>query len=203
MIGIALTPVTVLGSVALYGRGTAAVVLAILGLVLSSAAVGGIYFLERPLPRRSAQHVIEPEPSVRDGAHANDHAVDLDLGVRWDRDSPETWFVHRDGDAALILKPDLDDEDRRLVVLVWALCTASSVGPPNADTRQGHRRYLHGLRECAWAAEIPESSWTAPGERHFVILTKKETIEVVAPNVVVHRVDRLRLEASSGDEASS
>jgi hypothetical protein len=34
-----------------------------------------------------------------------------------------------------------------------------------------------------------------------VILTKEETIEVVAPDVTVHRVDRLRLVASSADDA--
>jgi hypothetical protein len=206
-IGIALTPLTVLGLVAVFTHGTVEVVLAGVGLALSTIAVVSIYVLERPLPRRSPQRAIGMESgaigteSASGDTAPNEHAVDLDLGVRWDRESSDAWFIHRDGGAALILKPDRDDADRRLVVLVWAPCTAARVGPPNADTRHEHRLYFRGLRECAWAAEVRESSWIADGQRHFVIVTKEETIEVVAPDVVVHRVDRVRLAASSGDEA--
>jgi hypothetical protein len=191
-IGIALAPLALFGLVAVYTHGTVQIVCASLAVGLFALAVVVIYLLERPRSQQSRRASSAP---------ATELVVDLDLGVRWDRDRPDAWLVQRDGGALLILKPEGRDQDRRLVVLVWTPCTAARVGPAAAPT--GDDR---------WVAEVKPSNWIVDlgGDplgndlRHFVVSTNEETIEVVAAGVVVHRVDRIRLAAdSAADEAPS
>ena len=207
-IGIALTPLTVLGLIAVFTHGTVEVVLASIGFGLSALAVIGIYVLERTQPRPSARRQARAASTAR-RERSPERAVALDVGVRWDRDRPNARLIQRDGDAALILQPCADDKDRRLVVLFWTACAGVRVGPPDAETRFDHRLYTRGLRGCEWAAEVRRSTWVAEVAhikpelrdlRHFVILTKEETVEVVAPTMVVRRVDRIGFAAASADE---
>jgi len=202
-IGILLLLLLALGVVAVFTHGTIKAGLAGVGVVVSLVAVVCIIVLERPPPPRRVPRAFPVAASSEDTSetYGDERAVALDLGVRWDPERPDAWFVQRDGEAALILRPEPEDADRRLVVLVWAPCTAARVGPPDAASRHEHPLYERGLRECAWAAEVRESTRIANGDRHFVILTTEQTIEVVAPDIIVHRIERIRLTASSSDEA--
>ena len=181
-IGIALAPLGLFGLVAVYTHGSVQAVSAGLAVGLFAIAVVVIYLLERPRPRRSARAAGTTEP-----------AVEVDAGVRWDRADPEAWFVQRDGGAALILKPHADDQDRRLVVLVWSPCTAARVGP------------VRVVREDEWIAEVQKSRWildlergaSARDLRHYVVLTNAQTIEVAAPGIAVQRVESIRLAAAA------
>jgi hypothetical protein len=202
-IGVALTPLALFGLVAVYTHGSVQVVSASLAVGLFAVAVLVIYFLERPRSRGS--------PRASDVDARGEHAVELDVGVRWEREHPDAWFAHRDGGALLVLMPHSDDADRRLVVLVWAPCAAARVGPPDAAARSEHRLFSRGLSESAWVAEVRESSWiadlerdaSAGGLRHFIVLMNEETIEVAAPDIVVHRIESIRLAAASPTDATA
>jgi hypothetical protein len=188
-IGIALAPLAMFGLVAVYAHGSVQIICGSLAVGLFAIAVVVIYLIERPRPQRSAR-----TPGT------TELAVELDIDVRWDQEDPDTWFVQRDGGAALILKPHADDADRRLVVLVWAPCLGARVGPRD------------GRREYEWIAEVQKSRWivdldhdgSASELRHFVVLTNALTIEVAAANVVVQRVESIRLAASAdADDAKN
>jgi hypothetical protein len=178
-IGIALAPLGGFGLVAVYTHGLVQLVCACLAVGLFLIAVFGIYLLERPRPRRTSR-------STRG-------STDLGSGVRWDREHPDAWFVQRDGGAALILQPHADDKDRRLVVLVWTPCTAVRVGPPNAQSGN-EREWVGEVRPSSWVGDLDA---TTTDLRHFVVRTNAETIEVVAPDLVVRRVDKLHLTAAA------
>jgi hypothetical protein len=180
-IGIALTPLALFGLVAVYTHGSVQAVSAGLAVGLFAIAVLLIYLVERPSRRASRT------------ASTTELEVELDGNVHWDRDDPDAWFVQRDGGAALIVKPHPDDEDRRLVVLVWTPCRSARVGSVDATRVNG------------WVAEVQKSRWIADLERdaperelrHFVVRTSAQTIEVAAPRVVVRRVESIRLAASA------
>lgn len=136
-----------------------------------------------------------------------EQVVPYDTGVQWDPNAPDAVLVQSDGgNAALALNAHPDDEDRRTVVLAWTGCVAALMSPPNDEVIHRHRLYLCGLREILWAGVVQESRWAAsfepmqarPPEKHFVVLTKEATVEVLALRVSV-----LRAAGSTAEAAAS
>ena len=94
-------------------------------------------------------------------------------------------------------------------VLRWrrARCLGALLGGPNDEARSGHRLWQKGLSECLWAAEVRNSSWIArlerenrvhhrhnadlfAGYRHFILMLKDSTFEVLAKSYQLHRWSR-------------
>jgi len=102
-------------------------------------------------------------------------------------------------------RPRTDDTDQRRIAIVWDPCSCRSDAAPNDEAISGHRLYGKGLNGVLWAAEVLDSEWIADLERwsrvhpfhdpqrfselrHFVVLLKECTVEVVSPAVAVRRV---------------
>lgn len=133
--------------------------------------------------------------------------VPLDIGVQWEPNAPDAVLVHFDGgSAALALNAHMDDEDRRTVALVWTDCDAALMSPPNDEAIHRHRLYGCGLREVLWLGVVQDSRWAAsfepmqhhPPGKHFVVLTKEATVEVLAQGLSV-----LRVAGSTGEAAAT
>ena len=109
------------------------------------------------------------------------------------------------GPSLLMLRPRTDDTDKRRIAIVWECARAAVMQPPNDEAISGHRLYGKGLNGVLWAAEVLDSEWIADLERwsrvhpfhdpqrfselrHFVVLLKECTAEVVGPAVAVRRV---------------
>jgi hypothetical protein len=155
----------------------------------------------------------ESDPG-RDDPPMGERVVELDLGVTWSPGSPDAVLLASDlGPTFLMLRPHHDDRDRRWVVLRWEGVRLSVMQPPNDEAISGHRLFAKGLRGILWAAEVLESEWIADLERrnrmhpyhqpnryrdlrHFLVLLKEDTVEVVAEAIQVVRID-----ASSSAEA--
>ena len=136
-----------------------------------------------------------------------ERVIPLELGVVWDPNAPEAALVSNDvGPSLLMLRPRADDTDQRRIALVWEGARAAVMQPPNDEAISGHRLYNKGLKGVLWAAEVLDSEWISDLERrnrvhslhdpqrfselrHFVLLLKECTVEVVAPAVVVRRVE--------------
>jgi hypothetical protein len=128
----------------------------------------------------------------------DEYAVEIDLGVDWSAGAPLPTLVYRSGDMILMLLSHFDDEDERLVVLEWVDCRGTSFGGPNDEGIERHRLWRSGLRGCLRSAEVHNSRWIATEEnrvhpdtladlRHYILLLKDETIEVLARDVRLHR----------------
>jgi hypothetical protein len=143
-----------------------------------------------------------------------ENVVEVDLGVEWEPNGPEAVMLTDDGGrTALALGAHFDDEDQRAVVLFWTGAQYRSMASPNDEARNGHRLYGRGLKGVLWIAEVHESELITALERqnsvhprhdpamfasltHHIVLTKEETIEVVARSLAV-----MRLSGSSWDAA--
>ena len=131
----------------------------------------------------------------------------IDLGVLWQPNAPDPLLIQTDHEAFLILEPYQDDQDRRLVVFEWVRCRGALLGGPNDEARSGHRSWQKGLSDCLWAAEVTNSAWLArlerenrvhhrhsaalfAGYRHFILMLKDSTFEVLAKSYQLHRWSR-------------
>jgi hypothetical protein len=138
-------------------------------------------------------------------ASAPEHLVQLDLGVMWERNWASPRLIDS-GNAWLIVEPYHDDDDRRWVSLCFRHSDGAVVGPPNDEARSGHRLWEVGLRECSWAGEVLNSEWVRRLERqnavhprhdpsrwkdlrHYVLLFKEVTAEVLCKEVKVERIN--------------
>ena len=123
----------------------------------------------------------------------------LDLGVLWDPNVSSSVFLSGDsGIAELWLWPHFDDPEQSWVVLRWLGCLSARLGPYNDEGRHHHPLYPRGLSDVLWAGEGSETEWLAevqgavsmrnrPPLRHFLILLKEDTVEVVANEIEVER----------------
>ena len=134
-----------------------------------------------------------------------ERVVPWEAGFRWEPNAPEAVLAVSDiGRAALALKAHFDDADQDCVVFVWSGTQAAIMGPPNDESRPGHRLYLLGLSELLWAGQVEQSEWIMDLERqarghphhdptrfarlsHFVLLVKEGTVEVAAETFTVLR----------------
>jgi hypothetical protein len=122
----------------------------------------------------------------------------FDPGVKWEPNTEHGILVTSDaGEARLRLHAHPTDADQRDVVLAWDQAWASRMEPPNDEARNGHRLYAAGLRDVLWMGEVLDSALIADLEmrnrvhpshdparfatlRHWVVLLKGNTVEVVA-----------------------
>ena len=51
-----------------------------------------------------------------------ERVVDFPIGVRWEPNAPDSVLVCESLRACLAVEPHFDDEDERMVVLVWERC---------------------------------------------------------------------------------
>lgn len=134
-----------------------------------------------------------------------EHVVAFDLGVTWDPNAPAAALLARDqGSTVLRLAPNPADDDTRDVLLVWSGSCLARLEPPNDEALSGHRLYTAGLSRVLWAGEVIESSLIAELERrnrvhrqhdanrygqlrHWIVLLKERTVEVVALSVLARR----------------
>ena len=145
-----------------------------------------------------------------------ERVVTLDLGVEWEPNAPEAVFLSDDsGRAFLALSPHPNDSDLRMVVIVWTGARAALMQPPNDEALSGHPLYDKGLAEVRWSGEVLDSAWIERLERqnrvhphhdparfstlrHFILPLKEDTVEVVAREITVRRID-----ASTSSDALS
>lgn len=136
-----------------------------------------------------------------------EHIVKLDLGVEWEPNAPEAVLLSEDfGHCFLALAPHDHDADQRMVLVVWEGARAASMQPPNDEALSGHRLYDKGLAGVGRAGEVLGTAWIDHLERvkrlhprhdparfrtlrHFILPLKEGTVEVVAKDVSVRRVD--------------
>jgi hypothetical protein len=143
----------------------------------------------------------------------SEHVRSLDLGVIWDPNSPEAVLLCLDSRAALSMGAGVTDQDRRNVVLTWESVRHASIGSPNDETASGHPLWGKGLRDVLWAGAVEDSSLIASlnsierthsrhnsarfdGDIHYIVLSKEDTIEVVAKSVRVERFGGNTLDAA-------
>jgi hypothetical protein len=126
-----------------------------------------------------------------------ERVVEFDLGVTWEPNAPEGVFISDDyGRAALAMNAHFNDEDQRSVVVRWDGMHAARSGYPNDQGRGSHRFYSRGLKDVLWSGIVVNSGWqhqlgisTVRKLDHFVVLTKENTIEVLASGWEVLRLD--------------
>jgi hypothetical protein len=123
----------------------------------------------------------------------------IELGVTWAPNvSNSAFFAGVSDKAELWLLPYLDDPVQSWVVMRWIDFLAARLMPYNDESRHLHPLYDHGLSQVLWAAEAAHTPWLAevraavhPANRqllrHFLILLKEGTVEVVARGVEVER----------------
>ena len=129
----------------------------------------------------------------------------FDPGVKWDPNTEHGILVTSDaGEAQLRLHAHPTDADQRDVILAWDHVRASRMEPPNDEARNGHRLHEVGLRDVAWMGEVLDSALIADLEmrnrvhpshdpeslatlRHWIVLLKGSTVEVVAGSFQVAR----------------
>ena len=133
-----------------------------------------------------------------------EHVVAVNLGVVWEPNAPDAVLVASDhGETTLRVRARSDDVDQRDVVVAWQRPRMSSIGWPNDEASNGHRLWDRGLKDVLWIGEVIESELIAEmnrrnriafpntppqtGQHHWIVLTKDETIEVVAESVEVRR----------------
>lgn len=106
------------------------------------------------------------------------------------------WLDER-GIAALALAPHFADEDQRHVVLTWHDVWDARMGTPNDEGRIRHPDLGHLAAAVSWIGEVHHSRWVASlapaapsvaGGRHFLVLDKETTFEVIASQIQVDRV---------------
>jgi hypothetical protein len=105
----------------------------------------------------------------------------------------------------LALRARYGDSDQRAVVLSWTGARYRVIGGPNDEAISGHRLYGKGLETVCWIGEVSNSELVASLEKqnsahlqhdparfakllHHVVLTKEETVEVVADSLVIKRI---------------
>ena len=134
-----------------------------------------------------------------------ERVVPWDSGFTWEPNAPEAMLAVGDGgQAALALKAHFDDANQDCVVFAWSGTRAAIMGPPNDESRSGHRLYRRGLSGLLWAGTVGQSTWISDLERqnrvharhdaarftrltHFILPLKECTVEVVAGEVTVLR----------------
>ena len=136
----------------------------------------------------------------------SEEVVSIDLGADWDPNAPSAVLLTNGATTALALNAHMDDPDQRSVVLYWVGCHHSSIGGPNDEARSGHRLWGKGLSSVYWIGEVWGSELVKALERqnsvhdrhdparfadlvHHVVLTKEDTIEVVADSLTVKRIE--------------
>jgi len=68
------------------------------------------------------------------------------------------------------------------------------MAPPNDESRYAHRLYEQGLREVLSLGEVKESTCFtaamvfAPAARHYIVVLKEGTVEVLADELSVERI---------------
>ena len=130
-----------------------------------------------------------------------------DVDVVWDSNAPEARLLTGDlGEVVLALNAHSNDADERCVVLRWSGSRTASMGAPNDEALQGHRLYGQGLERIRWIGVVRDSLLIAELERrnrvhdrhdpsryaaltHFIIPLKESTVEVVARDLRIDRVD--------------
>ena len=140
---------------------------------------------------------------------------ELDIGVCWEPNVPEAVLTVDSGRAVLVMNPHFDDADRRLVVLDWKVSVYASMGYPNDEGIHEHRLYDRGLKGVLWSGVVEDSQlvdglmkhrakWpegSTAGVRdlvHYIVLTKEDTIEVVAEGLTVRREHSWVVRRTSG-----
>jgi hypothetical protein len=136
-----------------------------------------------------------------------EHVEEWKPGVTWEPSVPDAVLLSRDdGRAVLALNAQDDDPDQRSVVFVWTGVKAASMGGPNDEALAGHRLYERGLRDVLWVGVVRDSEFldqlekqnrVHPGHNpeqfagltHHVFPLKESTVEVVARQVRVNRID--------------
>lgn len=142
--------------------------------------------------------------------------MSVDLGVTWDPNAPDAVLTASDmGHTLLTLRAHPDDPDRRSVVLEWSGSRFSCMSDPNDEAISGHRLFSKGLGDLLWAGLVEHSSLIMDLERqnsvhplhdpsrferlsHYVVSLKECVVEVVAPDILVRRVER-----TAGDDSAS
>jgi hypothetical protein len=156
-------------------------------------------------PQREVASARLLEAALADARRRGDeYATELDLGVEWEPNGDDARLIQTNGQALLILDPHFADDDQRLVIFEWVWCSGAVLSGPNDEARSGHRLWRYGLVHCDWAAEVHNSRWIAQLEqqnrvhdrhdpsnfevlRHFVLLLKEDTFEVIAEEFRLHR----------------
>lgn len=135
-----------------------------------------------------------------------EHVENLDIGVVWDPNAPDAVLLtDESGETALALNARIDDPDQRAIVLFWTGAHYRLMGAPNDEALSGHRLYGRGLEKIYFTGEVQDSELVASlakqnsvhpqhnPERfaklvHHIVLTKAETVEVVAESLIVKRL---------------
>jgi hypothetical protein len=134
-----------------------------------------------------------------------ERVVDAKLRITWDQNVEQTVLLaFEDGETHLVLGPHSDDPNQQLVVLVWHGSIATRMEPPPDEAISGHRLYGLGLENVRWVGEVKGSTLIAGFEqqnrvhprhnprrfkllRHWIVLLKGATVEVVAASCEVKR----------------
>jgi hypothetical protein len=92
----------------------------------------------------------------------------------------------------LVVRPYLDDADRRLLVFRWKDCAGDVLGPPGEEGQHLTPLENAGFRDVLWAGEVfnsPWNWWLRGRYRHFVMRFKDDICHAFAETVTVGRLD--------------
>lgn len=165
--------------------------------------------LALPISRGSSR--LQP-CAVWQDAQVAERVVAFPIGVRWSPNAPDAILVCADRRACLAVEPHDDDQDERMVVLVWDRCMAAKMSPPNDEARHRHRLYDKGLGDVLWVGEVIASEWhaalapmvyDAASIRHFVVVLKEGCVEALAVDLRVERRTGTPAEAALAALASA
>ena len=126
-----------------------------------------------------------------------------DLGAVWEPNTGSPRLLQI-GDAWIVVEPRSDDTDAGWVCIRFHHAYGAVLGPPNDEARFGHRLWEAGLSEVHWCGEVLNSDWVHRLERqnsvhprhdperwtdirHFVLIFKEDTFEVLCRDVSVVR----------------
>jgi hypothetical protein len=129
--------------------------------------------------------------------------------LRWEPNAPEACLLSDDmGRGALAQRAHPDDPDQRCFVLCWDVVHYALMSPPNDGARNQHRLYRAGLKDLDWLGVVRDSElvkalepmWRLEGgfvPLHYVVVSKRCVVEVLAENVDVFRIEGRPREAAA------
>lgn len=146
---------------------------------------------------------------------ADEKAVPIDLGIRWDAGAPLPHLLqseHRTFLTFYLYEQDPDwnytpSAPVHIAIIEWHGCYETLLGWPNDEALPGHRLWERGLKETSYfsAAEVRNSSWIAEIEkgnrvhprhqperfaalRHYILLFHDSTFECLVEGYTIEKV---------------
>ncbi len=143
-----------------------------------------------------------------------ERVVGSGLRVTWDPNAPEAVMISDDqGRTVMAVHAHPDDQDQRNVVFEWSRVESASLSAPNDEALSGHPLWNAGLKDVQWLALVQGSERIRALRRqnavhpmhdprrydfldHYIAPLKECVAEVVASQLVIHRVEGTTLQAA-------